>query len=430
MKKFKSTVAIIVVLSLVTLFLLGTKIVEAESDAMWQRTYGGTEVDASTSLVQTADGGYALVGFTRSFGAGGDDVWLVKTDEYGNMEWNRTHGGTSDEGAISLIQTLDGGYAFTGSTAKGNDPWAIDYDAWLVKTDQLGNMEWSKEYGGTGSDSASSLIQTVDGGFVLAGGTTSFGGGDRDLWLIKTDPSGNMEWDQTYGGSDEETTPYGLVQTSDGGFALAGRTFPFGGHFCDSWLVKTDSYGNMEWSRTYGGTRMDYASSLVQTPDGGFALAGCTDSIGAGGYDFWLIKTDSYGNVEWNQTYGTANQDTNPSLVQTLDGGFALAGYTHPDLADLMLVKTDSLGNIVWNQTYQGQAVTGLPSLVQTLDGGFALAGAKGFRSANTDDFWLIKTDECGVVPEFPSWAPLLFLLLVVAIIGMVYKRKLHFPNH
>ena len=174
---------------------------------------------------------------------------------------------------------------------------------------------------------------------------------------------------------------------------------------------------------------MEYSSSLVQTLDGGFALAGCTDSFGAGGYDFWLIKTDELGNMEWNQTYGTANQDTNPSLVQTLDGGFALAGYTHPDLADLMLVKTDNLGNIVWNQTYEGQVVAGLPSLVQTLDGGFALAGAKGFRSVNTDDFWLIKTDDLGFIPEFPSWVPLLFMLLVVAIIAMVYKKKLRFIN-
>jgi hypothetical protein len=215
-----------------------------------------------------------------------------------------------------------------------------------------------------------------------------------------------------------------LVQTSDGGFALAGQAFPFGGSYCDSWLVKTDGYGNMEWNRKYGGTGMDYATSLVQTADGGFALAGCTDSVGAGGYDFWLIKTDSYGNVKWNQTYGTEYQDTNPSLVQTLDGGFALAGYTNPDLADLMLVKTDSFGNIEWNQTYHGQAVSGLPSLVQTLDGGFALAGAKGFRSVNSDDFWLIKTNEYGIVPEFPSWAFLPLFIITTSLTVLVYFKK------
>jgi predicted secreted protein len=424
----KGAVALLV-LALVVFLLTFSIFVEVHtaeaSQMMWSQAYGGANEDASTSLVQTADGRYALVGFTQSFGNGDTDAWLVKTDEYGNMEWNKTYGETeSEEDATSLIQTLDGGYAFAGSKAKGTNPWSIEYDAWLVKTDETGNIEWSRIYGGTGSDSFFSLIQTAEGDFVLAGSTTSFGAGDKDFWLIKTDSSGSTEWNRTYGSSDVETNPYALVQTSDGGFALAGQAFPFGGSYCDSWLVKTDGYGNMEWNRKYGGTGMDYATSLVQTADGGFALAGCTDSVGAGGYDFWLIKTDSYGNVKWNQTYGTEYQDTNPSLVQTLDGGFALAGYTNPDLADLMLVKTDSFGNIEWNQTYHGQAVSGLPSLVQTLDGGFALAGAKGFRSVNSDDFWLIKTNEYGIVPEFPSWAFLPLFIITTSLTVLVYFKK------
>ena len=394
------------------------------SPLMWSQTYGGANTDASTSLVQSADGGYALVGFTYSFGNGDTDAWLVKTNEYGKMEWNKTYGETeSEEDATSLIQTLDGGYAFAGSKAKRTGPWSMEYDAWFVKTDETGNTEWSKIYGGTGSDSFSSLIQTTDGDFVLAGSTTSFGAGEKDFWLIKTDSSGRTEWNRTYGTSGAETSPYGLVQTSDGGFALAGQSFPSGGVYCDSWLVKTDRYGNMEWDKTYGGPRMDYSTSLVQTADGGFALAGCTDSSGAGGYNFWLIKTDRYGNVKWNRTYGTENQDTNPSLVQTLDGGFAFAGYTNPDLADLMLVRTDGSGNVMWNQTYPGHAVSGLPSLVQASDGGFALAGAKGFRSVNSDDFWLVKTNEYGVVPEFPSWAVLpLFITTLLTV--MVFRKK------
>jgi len=399
--------------------------VEAAS-VMWSQAYGGTSADASTSLVQTADGGYALVGFTQSFGAGGSDAWLVKTNAYGNMEWNKTYGTESDEDALSLIQTSDGGYAFAGSLAKGNNPWSMDYDAWLVKTGKTGNVEWSKTYGGTGSDSFASLIQTTDGAFVLAGSTTSYGAGEKDFWLVKTDSSGRVEWNRTYGGPGAEISPYGLVQTAEGGFALAGQSFPQGGVYCDSWFVKTDRYGNMEWSKTYGGARMDYSTSLVQTTDGGFGLAGCSDSFGAGGYDFWLIKTDSDGNAKWNRTYGTENQDTNPSLVQTLDGGFALAGYTNPDLADLMLVRTDGSGNILWNQTYPGQAISGLPSLVQALDGGFALAGARGFRSANSDDFWLVKTNEFGAVPEFPSWAvpPLFTIATLFTVLVYLKKRK------
>jgi hypothetical protein len=422
----RKSVVLLLILQLSILVFVGLCTVEA-SQEMWSQTYGGANADASTSLVQTADGGYALVGFTRSFGDGDTNAWLVKIDEYGEMEWNKTYGEAGSESdAASLIQTLDGGYAFVGSTAKGISLWSTEYNAWLVKTDETGNIEWSKLYGGTGSDSFSSLIETSDGGYVLAGSTTSFGAGEKDFWLVRTDASGNVQWNQTYGGSGAESSPYGLIQTLDGGFALAGQYSPSGSVFCDSLLVKTDRSGNLEWSKTYGGARMDYATALIQIADGGFALAGCTDSFDVGGYDFWLILTDGIGNVRWNQTYGTIDQDTNPSLVLTGDTGFALAGYTNPDLADLMLVRTDGFGNIIWNQSYVGQALSGLPSLVQTVDGGFALAGAKGFRGATSDDFWLIKTNEHGLVPELPFWALLALLILTSLVFLTCFKKHRH----
>ena len=409
------------------------------SSLMWSQTYGGADKDASTSLVQTADGGYALVGFTHSFGNGDIDAWLIKTDEAGNMEWNKTIGGPDNQGATSLIQTLDGGFAFVGCTVSSEDgyipvgeipDWYWSF-IWLVKTDEYGNMEWNQTYGGeTGYYYGSSLVQTTDGGYALAGNSFSYYAEDADLLLIKTDPYGNMEWSKSYGGSERESDPYGLVQTLDGGFALVCKTYSYGEGYVDVWFIKTDESGNMEWSKTYGGARMDYPTSLLQLLDGSFVLAGCTDSFGDRGYDFWLIKTDNHGNVEWNQTYGTENQDTNPSLVQTSDGGFALAGYTHTDpLADLWLVKTDNLGNMLWNQTYPGQAVLGLPSLIQTLDGGFALSGAKGSFDTGDYDFWLIKTDEYGVVPEFPSWTPLLIMLIAVVAVALIYRSNLNKPN-
>jgi predicted secreted protein len=205
---------------------------------------------------------------------------------------------------------------------------------------------WSQTYGGTGGtndDLAYSLVETSDGGFALAGGTYSFGAGDCDFWLVKTDANGNMEWNQTYGGAAYDRA-FTLVETSDGGLALAGNTGSFGAGDYDFWLVKTDANGNMEWNCTYGGTNGDSAHSLVETSDGGLALAGNTGSFGAGGDDFWLVKTDANGNMEWNQTYGGAAYDNARSLVETSDGGLALAGYTQSISTrdyDFGLVRTD-----------------------------------------------------------------------------------------
>ncbi len=207
----------------------------------WNQTYGGTELDEAWSLVQTVDGGYALAGYTYSFGAGSYDFWLVKTDASGNSEWNQTYGGTSSDQAYSLVQTVDGGYALLG--------WTWSYgagssDFWLVKTDADGNALWNRTYGGTYAEYAYPLIQTVDGGYALAGYTTSYGAGQNDFWLVKTDAGGNALWSQTYGGTSNDQA-YSLVQTVDGGYALAGGTYSFGAGSYDFWLVKTDSNGDM-----------------------------------------------------------------------------------------------------------------------------------------------------------------------------------------
>jgi len=268
-------------LSILTLFVLASLPFISSvgaSSTMWSRTYGGASSDSAEAMVQTSDGGYALAGYTTSFGAGSYDFWLVKTDEYGDMEWNQTYGGAGIEHAYSLVETSDGGYAIAG----GNR---------LVKTDEYGNIEWNHTYSGE----ARSLVETSDGGFALAGYSSSLIDEKSDFWLVKTDAQGNMEWNKTYGGTDVEVAN-SLVEASDGGYALVGYTFGAGGS--DFWLVKTDNYGNMEWSRTYGGAGSDRAHSLVETSDGGYALAGgCTTSVDAGPADCWLVKTDEYGNI-------------------------------------------------------------------------------------------------------------------------------------
>jgi hypothetical protein len=431
----KRTKPFILLILCLVFSLVSLPIVKAveNSHELWSKTYGGNGKDASTSLVQTSDGGYALAGFTYSSGNGDSDALLVKTDEYGNMEWNKTIGGPDNYSADSLIQTSDGGFAFVGTNSSyyegyvpiGTIPEGAWSSVWLVKTDEYGNTEWNRTFDSeTGFHYGSSLVQTSDGGYALAGHSISFEEEDSDLLLIKTDSYGIMQWSKLYGGLAGESDPQGLIQTLDGGFALVCKNFQYGSWYVDAWFIKTDESGNLEWDNIFGGAGMDYPTSLVQLLDGSFVFAGCTDSYGIGGYDFWLIKTDNYGNMEWNHTFGTQNMDTNPSLVQTLDGGFALAGYTHYDsLANLLLIRTDNLGNMLWNHSYSGGAVLGFPSLVQTMDGGFALSGAKGDFGSGDWDFWLVKTDEYGI-PEFPSRI-FLSLLIVATMVALVARNKL-----
>jgi len=297
---------------------------DSSGTMQWNQTYGGGSWDYSECVVQTSDGGYAIAGETYSFAVGDCDFWLVKTDPEGNMQWNKTYGGTGYECAHSMVQTGDDGYALAGTTGSfGAGGW----DFWLVKTDSSGTMQWNQTYGGTGKEKCLSMVQTRDGGYAMAGYTESFGVVGRDFWLVKTDSSGTMQWNQTYGGTNDEGAE-SVVQTGDDGYALAGTTDSFVAGDGDVWLVKTDADGNMQWNRTYGGTGHDHAYSVVQTGDGGYTVASRTGSFGAGGYDAWLFRTDSEGNMQWNKTYGGTSDDQAFSMIQTNDGGYCVAGGT------------------------------------------------------------------------------------------------------
>jgi hypothetical protein len=393
----------------------------------WTKTYGGTLNDFAWGLVQTADGGYALAGSTPSYNPGyGDynDILLVKTDSTGNALWNRTYGGVYSDSASALVQTVDGGYALAGHTDSSGTTLYGDF--WLVRTDSAGNELWNKTYGTEMEmDEALDLVQTADGGYALAGNTRSYGAGARDLWLVKTDASGNTQWDKTYGGTDNDFAS-ALVQTADGGYAVTGYTSSFGiGQ--DAWLVKTNSAGNTLWQKNYGGTNNDGAADVVQTADGGYALAGWTYSYGDGSGDYWLVKTDSAGNIQWKKTYGGSGSDAAYALVQTADGGFALVGTRFDAVAanyDSWLVRTDSAGNELWNVTYGGAGLDQAVSLVQTSDGGYAFAGGTGSFGAGGTDFWLVKTDEFGAVPEF-SQALLLPLLTILVLLIVGVRRRI-----
>jgi hypothetical protein len=369
---------------------------------IWTQVYGGTQWDCANSAVETSDGGYAIAGYTRSFGAGSADFWLIKTDEYGNMEWNRTYGGTDWDRAYSLAETSDGGYAMAGRTDSFG---AGNSDFWLIKTNEEGNVEWTKTYGGNGWDYAYSLVETSDGGYAIAGSTSSFGDGGYDFWLIKTDEDGNMEWSQTYDGGATYELAYSVVVTSDGGYALAGYTNSSEGGSGDFWLVKTDEDGNAEWNQTYDLKWPHDAASLIVTSEEGYTLAGGTGPFS--GINFCLIGTDAFGNIEWNQTYAGIDLDTPTSLFKSSDGGYLLTGSTNSSGAggdDFWLMKTDALGNMKWKKTIGGAAWDIAHSLIETSDGKYVLACETFSFGAGSADVWLVKTDGCVCPYEYDTY--------------------------
>ncbi len=362
----------------------------------WDRTYGGTGSEVARSMIQTSDNGFALAGDTDSYGEGNTDMWLVKTDANGKAEWNRTYGGIGDDTAHSVIQTKDDGFVLVGSTTSYG---AGDHDWWFVKIDASGQSEWNRTYGGLAWDWAHTVILTPDEGFVIGGSTLSYGAGSQDFWLIKTNANGLIEWNSTYGGTDYERG-LSMIQTTDGGFALAGHTWSFGAGNQDFWLVKTNGSGYNEWSQTYGGTAYDSAHSIIQTDDGGFVLVGDTESFGAGGKDFWLIKTDAEGQIEWNETYGGSGEEGGRSISQTEDGGFVIAGWTEsygPGIGNFWLIRTDATGQSLSNQTFGGISDDWSTTMIQISDGEFVLAGATGSYGGGGNDMWLVKVFESEV---------------------------------
>jgi len=357
----------------------------------WTQTFGGGDEQAGHSVQQTTDGGYIITGHTSSYGNGEYDVWLIKTDSNGDEVWNQTFGGGSDDFGFSVQQTTDGGYIITGTTYSfGNGG-----DVWLIKTDSNGNEDWNQTFGGGDSDWGWSVQQTTDGGYIITGSTYSFGNGAADVWLIKTDSNGNEEWNQSFGGSDEDEG-IGVQQTTDGGYILTGYTQS------DVWLIKTDSQGNEEWNQTFGeigGSNTDTGNSVQQTTDGGFIIAGWTHSFGNGWGDVWLIKTDSNGNEEWNKTFGGSGSDYGFSVQQTTDGGYIITGYTESfgnGDYDVYLIKTDSQGNEEWSKTFGGGDYDRGSSVQQTTDGGYIITGSTYSFGNGTDNVWLIKTDSNG----------------------------------
>lgn len=360
---------------------------------LWTRTFGGTNIDVGYSVRQTADSGYIIAGYTRSYGSmSGRNVWLVKTDPSGNQEWNNTFGGNNDDEAYSVRQTTDGGYIMAGYTKSSG---AGGTDVLLIKTDTAGNAVWNRTFGGAQDDEAYCVQQTTDGGYIVAGATSSFGSaGSRDVWLVKTDSSGVETWRRSLGGFGSDGARF-VQQTSDGGYVITGWTYSYGpGSVGNAWLVRTDVSGNALWNRAFGGTDVDRGYCVRQTTDGGYILTGYTSSSGAGLDDMQLIKTDSAGNAEWTKTFGGTGRDYGYEVEQTTDGGYIIAGSTLSFGSggdDVWLVRTDMNGDQIWSATYGGSSSDVAYSVNQTFDGGYIVTGHTLSYGAGVHDVWLIR---------------------------------------
>ena len=376
---------------------------------VWNQTFGGSSSDYGYSVQQTTDGGYIVTGTTSSYGNGSNDAWLIKTDSLGQEEWNQSYGGSGNDYASSVQQTTDGGYIITGCISSD--------DVWLIKMDSQGQEEWNNSfdgeyeveyYGSYGYDGGNSIEETNDGGYIVVGKqfTRSYlayidAVSMHDIWLIKTEANGSKEWDMTFGDSGDN---YGtsVQQTSDDGYIIVGVKgiitgydyYGYPGYNRDIWLIKTDSNGNEEWNRTFGGSSNDYGYSVQQTTDGGYIITGSTASYGNGGYDVWLIKTNAQGNEEWSHTFGGSSNDYGYSVQQTTDGGYIITGWNGSP--DVWLIKTDSQGNDEWNQTFGGSGNDRGESVQQTSDGGYIITGSTASYGNGGYDVWLIKTDSEG----------------------------------
>ena len=280
-------------LTVIVLLSVATLIFAQPPDTLWTRTYGGIDNDGAYCVQQTIDGGYIVAGYTFSFGAGGPDFYLVKTNSQGDTLWTRTYGGSDSYYAYSVQQTVDGGYVVAGSAFS----LAIgDWNLYMMKTDSHGDTLWTRTYGGSEWDEAYCVLQTDDEGYVVAGFTESFGVGYRDLYLVNTNGQGDTLWTHTYGGDDTDRA-WCVQQTMDGGYIVTGYTGSFGAGNMDFYLVKTDNRGDTLWTDTFGGSEAEGASCIQQTADGGYIVAGWTYSFGAGDYDFYLVKLGAESSV-------------------------------------------------------------------------------------------------------------------------------------
>jgi len=433
----------------------------AQPTIQWQKCFGGTSPDEAYCVEQTVDGGYIVAGYTDS--NNGDvtgnhssymDYWVVKLNNSGTIQWQKCLGGTGEDKAYCVEQTADGGYIVAGYTSSYNGDVTGFHgsdDCWIVKLDSSANIQWQKSLGGSGQDRAYSVEQTADGGYIVAGWTSSndgdvtgfHGNNFSDYWVVKLDSNGNLQWQKCLGGTSPDGA-YSVEQTADGGYIVAGFTQSADGDITgfhgavDYWIAKLDNSGNIQWQKCLGGASADWAYSVQQTADSGYIVAGGANSIDGdvtgnhntfGQYpDYWIAKLDISGNLQWQKCLGGTKFDEAHAVEQTADGGYIVAGYTlsnngdvtgHDTIGfynDYWIIKLNGLGNLQWQKCLGGSDQDYAYSVEQTADGGYIVAGSTLSNNGDVtgnhawNDYWIVKlSPEVGIKENSPTTSISLF---------------------
>jgi hypothetical protein len=377
----------------------------------WIKTYGGSNYDFANSIVQGTDSGYVMAGASRSVDGDltgsrvGYDIWIAKVDTAGNKLWSKSYGGNNDEYATAIIRTNDGGYLISGHTfLPGNV-----YSGWVIKADAFGNQQWQRNFNQTADSKISGIVNATDGGYIVVGYNTV--GATHQALVAKLDAGGNQQWSKSFGGSEADYAT-AIIAAPGGGYVIAGNTRSTDGDITgskgntDGWIIRIDAAGNKLYSRNFGGSGNDHFTTLIATPDGGFAAGGTTESSNNGdiarnngGIDEWLIKFDGSGNKQWSRNYGGTDNDHATSLITTNSGGYALLGYTNSTNGDVSrnrgdfggwLIKLDAGGAIQVQSTYGYDNDDFTNGVIQTADGGFMIAGYTSVQNVDYDA-WLVK---------------------------------------
>ena len=395
----------------------------------WQKALGGTHGESANAVQQTSDGGYIVAGNSMSNDGdvtgnhGGGDYWIVKLNPAGGIQWQKTLGGSHVDDAQSIRQTTDGGYIIAGSSNSSDGDISGNhgnYDYWIVKLDSNGNMQWQKSLGGSSMDMAQSIQQTSEGGYIVAGSSSSNDGdvsgnhGGGDYWIVKLDINGNIQWQKSLGGSSSEQVN-SVQQTFDGGYIIAGTTVSTDGDITvsygnnDFWVVKLDSGGNMQWQKTLGNIGDNIGYYAQQTFDGGYIAVGTSfnpSNLESGLPDYWVIKLSNNGTIEWDKYFGGSFHDNAITIRQTPEWDYIVAGWTasnngqvtnHHGNLDYWIIKLDSSGNLKWEKTLGGPDFDYLTALELTADNGYIVSGSTGSTSGDVTghhgmiDAWVVK---------------------------------------
>ncbi len=360
-------------------------------------TIGGANDDWAFDVINTNDGGFITVGYTNSFGQGNSDVYIVKLDNNRNIEWTRTIGGTGNDEGYAIYQTSDNNYIIAGSTSSFGEG---NYDAYLLKIDNNGNIIWTLSLGGINNDHFRDVIETSDGGFIAVGSTETFGAGGSDVYIAKISKWGTVQWTKTFGGTGLEISS-SVQETRDNGYIIAGLTGSYGQGGLDMMLIKLNSLGNIEWAKTIGGTGWDYATSAIETNDGGFVLAGMTASFGPSLNNVYVVKLDSLGNLAWTFVIGGNMAEEAADVIETNAGELIVVGKTFSygmGTEDVYIVKLSPDGRLIWANTIGGGDSDEAFAVKETIDGGFIICGATNSYGNGGMDIYLIKTDSNGVL--------------------------------